>query len=155
LFVTKQKTKTMTEFATLYQTYRNAIFKKDVDAFAAIFDDKIRVFDMWEQWSYEGIDAWREMAIGWFESLGTDRDVVSFDNVQIDASGEMATLTAIVKFTAISEKGEELRYLQNRLTWVARKKEGSWKIIHQHTSGPIDLKTMKVVLNRSAPGKLP
>jgi uncharacterized protein (TIGR02246 family) len=138
----------MTELASLYQTYRNAIFRKDVDAFASIFDEKIRVFDMWEQWSYEGLDAWRELAKGWFESLGTDRDVVSFEDVQIEASDEMATLTAIVKFTAISEQGEELRYLQNRLTWVARKKKGVWKIIHQHGSSPIDPETMKVVLKR-------
>ena len=145
----------MTELASLYQIYRNAIFRKDVDAFASIFDEKIRVFDMWEQWSYEGLDAWREMAKGWFESLGTDRDVVSFDDVQIEASDELATLTAFVKFTAISETGEELRWLQNRLTWVARKKEGGWKIIHQHSSGPIDLKTLKVVLKRPGPGKRP
>jgi uncharacterized protein (TIGR02246 family) len=143
----------MTEVVSLYQTYRNAIFKKDVDAFVAIFDEKIRVFDMWEQWSYEGLDAWRAMVKGWFESLGTNRDVVSFDDVQIEASGEIATLTAIAKFTAISEKGEELRYLQNRLTWVARKKEGVWKIIHQHTSGPIDFKTMNVIFTRSVPAK--
>lgn len=138
----------MTELAALYQTYRNAIFRKDVDAFASIFDEKVRVFDMWERWSYVGLDAWREMAKGWFESLGTDRDVVSFEDVQIEASDEMATLSAFLKFTAISETGEELRYLHNRLTWVARKKEGVWKIFHQHSSGPIDPKTMNVILKR-------
>lgn len=138
----------MTELASLYQTYRNAIFKKDLDAFTSIFDEKVRVFDMWEQWTYEGLAAWREMAKEWFASLGTNRDVVSFDDVQIEASGELATLTAFVKFTAISETGEELRFLQNRLTWVARKKEEGWKIIHQHGSGPIDFKTMKVMLKR-------
>ena len=138
----------MTELASLYQIYRNAIFRKDLDAFASIFDENVRVFDMWVQWSYDGLPAWREMAKGWFESLGTDRDVVTFDDVRIEASDELATLTAFVKFTAISEAGEELRFLQNRLTWVARKKEGSWKIIHQHSSGPIDFKTMKVVLKR-------
>ena len=138
----------MTELSTLYQIYRNAIFRKDVDAFASIFDEKVRVFDMWEQWSYEGLDAWRQMAKSWFESLGTDRDVVSFDDVQIEASDELATLTAIAKFTAISEQGEELRSLQNRLTWVARKKDGIWKIVHQHSSGPIDFKTMNVILTR-------
>jgi uncharacterized protein (TIGR02246 family) len=138
----------MIELASLYQTYRNAIFKKDLDAFASIFDEKVRVFDMWGPWTYEGLAAWREMAKGWFISLGADRDVVSFEDIQIEASGELAILTAIAKFTAISEEGEELRYLQNRLTWVARKKEGGWKIIHQHSSGPIDFETMKVVLKR-------
>jgi ketosteroid isomerase-like protein len=53
-----------------------------------------------------------------------------------------------MKFTAVSEEGEELRYLQYRLTWVAKKKEGSWKIIHQHTSSPVDFETMQVILTR-------
>ena len=31
---------------------------KDVDAFAALFDVDVRVFDMWGVWSYDGIAAW-------------------------------------------------------------------------------------------------
>jgi ketosteroid isomerase-like protein len=103
---------------------------------------------MWGEWVYDGLDVWLEMAKGWFGSLGTDRDLVDFDEVQIDESGELGTITAIVKFTAVSEKGETLRYLQNRLTWIARKKEGVWKIVHQHTSGPVDFETMKVILQK-------
>ena len=138
----------MKELGSLFETYKNAVFQKDVEAFASVFDEKVRVFDMWQQWSLSGLAAWREMAKGWFASLGTDRDVVTFDDIQVEAADEMATATAFVRFAAVSEKGEELRYLENRLTWVARKKDGAWKIIHQHTSGPIDFPTMKVILNR-------
>jgi uncharacterized protein (TIGR02246 family) len=138
----------MTEIESLFETYKNAVFQKELEAFSSIFDEQVRVFDMWQQWSYEGLAAWREMAKGWFSSLGSDRDVVTFDDMKIEAAGEMALATAIVRFTATSEKGEALRYLEDRLTWVARKKEGTWKIIHQHNSGPIDFETMKVILRR-------
>ena len=138
----------MTELDSLFETYKNAVFQKDVEAFASIFDENVRVFDMWQQWSLDGLTAWREMAKGWFDSLGTNRDVITFEDIQIEATDEMATATAFVRFAAVSEKGEELRYLQNRLTWVARKKEEGWKIIHQHTSGPVDPKAMKVMLKR-------
>lgn len=138
----------MKEIESLFETYKNAIFQKDVDAYASVFDEGVRVFDMWQQWSYEGLAVWRKMANEWFSSLGTDRDVVSFDDIQINATGEMAVTSAIVTFTAVSEKGETLRYLQNRLTWVVQKKERGWKIIHQHTSGPVDFNTMKVILKR-------
>jgi uncharacterized protein (TIGR02246 family) len=138
----------MTGIESLLEIYKNAVFQKDVEAYTSIFDEKVRVFDMWEKWSCDGLDAWQEIAKGWFASLGTDRDVVTFDNIQIQATDELATATAFARFTAVSEKGEELRYLENRLTWVARKKDGIWKIIHQHTSGPVDFETMKVILKR-------
>jgi uncharacterized protein (TIGR02246 family) len=133
---------------SLLETYKSAFYQKDIDAFTSIFDENVHVFDMWVQWTYNGLAAWREMAKGWFESLGADRDVITFDNVQIEESGDLATVTAFVKFAAVSQKGEELRFLQNRLTWIARKKDGIWKIIHQHTSSPIDFSTMKVILQR-------
>ena len=133
---------------SLFETYKNAVFQKDAEAFAAIFDSNVRVFDMWVLWSYDGLTDWKEMAKEWFGSLGTERVVVTFDGIQIEESGEMALATAYVRFAAIAESGDEIRYLQNRLTWVARKKEGRWIIIHQHTSSPIDFGTMKVILKR-------
>jgi len=138
----------MKEIEAIFETYRNAVFQKDVESFASIFDEKIRVFDMWAPWTIDGLAAWREMAKDWFGSLGTERVVVTFDDIQMEAAAELATATAFVRFAAISETGEELRYLQNRLTWVARKKGKDWIIFHQHTSGPVDPDTMKVVLKR-------
>jgi uncharacterized protein (TIGR02246 family) len=138
----------MKEVEALFESYKNAVFQKDVEAFAAIFDEKVRVFDMWVLWNYDGLAAWRDMAKGWFGSLGTDRVVVTFDDIRIEADADLATATAFVRFAAISETGEEIRYLENRLTWVSRKKGNAWVIIHQHTSSPIDFGTMKVILKR-------
>jgi len=137
----------MKEIESLFETYKNAVLQKDVEAFVSIFDEGVRVFDMWE-WTYEGLTPWREMAKGWFGSLVNERVVVTFDDVEVQTAGEMAVASAFARFAAISEKGEELRYLQNRLTWVARKREGVWKIIHEHTSGPVDGETMTVLLKR-------
>jgi hypothetical protein len=41
-----------------------------------------------------------------FGSLGTDRVVVTFEDIQTEARGEMALATAYVRFAAISEAGE-------------------------------------------------
>jgi uncharacterized protein (TIGR02246 family) len=138
----------MQPIQSLFDTYKRAIFEKDLQTFCSLFDPNVRVFDMWQQWSYEGLAAWRKMAEGWFGSLGTDRDVVTFDDIQVQASGDLAAATAIVRFTAVSGEGNELRYLEERLTWIVRREEAAWKIIHQHTSGPIDFGTMKVILAR-------
>jgi ketosteroid isomerase-like protein len=138
----------MKELESFFDAYKTAVFEKDVDAFISLYDKNILVFDTWQEWTYEGLAAWKVMVKGWFESLGEVRDAVTFDNIQIHDKGDMALLTAIAKFTAVSENGEELRYLQNRLTWVAAKNAGDWKIIHQHISSPIDFETMKVILKR-------
>jgi ketosteroid isomerase-like protein len=138
----------MEAIESIFETYKNSVFQKNVEAFVSIFDEKVRIFDMWQRWSYDGLSDWREMVENWFDSLGENKDIVEFSDIQIQSTGEMAVVTAFVKFRAVSEKGEELRYLENRLTWVIQKKQNDWKIIHQHTSGPIDFQTMKVILQR-------
>ena len=132
----------------LLEAYATAVLHKDAAAYTSIFDENIRVFDMWQEWRYDGITAWREVAKDWFDALGADKDVVTFSDIEITEKGELALITAIAKCTATSEQGEALRYLENRLTWVAVKKGLTWKIIHQHTSSPIDFNTMQVVLKR-------
>jgi len=137
----------MQELQSLFDRYKQTVYQKDAEAFLDLFDENVRVFDMWA-WTYDGLAAWREMVTGWFANLGADRDVVTFDDVRIQQSGDMAVASAIARFAAVSEKGEELRFLQNRLTWVARQQNGVWKIIHEHSSGPVDGSTMKVLLHR-------
>lgn len=138
----------METIESLFEIYKNTVFQKDVETFTSIFDENVRIFDMWQRWSYDGLSDWREMVENWFDSLGENNDIVEFNDIQIQSTGAMAVATAFVKFTAVSDKGEELRYLENRLTWVLQKKKNGWKIIHQHTSGPIDFQTMKVILQR-------
>jgi ketosteroid isomerase-like protein len=40
--------------------YKAAARTKNVEAFLAIYDDDVHVFDMWGMWSLRGIEAWRE-----------------------------------------------------------------------------------------------
>jgi uncharacterized protein (TIGR02246 family) len=138
----------MKKIQNLLETYKIAVQQKDIEAYCSIFDEDVKIFDMWQSWSIDGLKAWRAMAKEWFASLGENIDVVTFDNVQIHLHGEMAHVSAFVRFTAVSPNGTELRFLENRLTWVIEKKVQSWKVIHQHTSGPVDFNTMKVILQR-------
>jgi uncharacterized protein (TIGR02246 family) len=133
---------------SVLDAYRGAVHAKDVDAFAAIFGDDVRVFDMWGRWSHDGIDAWREMAVEWFGSLGDERVRVDLENVQTVVGDDVAVVHAFVTFAGLSAEGEELRSLNNRLTWGLRKEEGAWKVVHEHTSAPVDFETGKVTLKR-------
>ena len=138
----------MSEVAAVLEEYRDAVHAKDVDRFVAIFADDVRVFDMWGTWSHNGIDSWREMAEGWFGSLGNELVRVEFDDVQTTVGDDVAVLSAFVTFTGLSADGDELRSLNNRLTWELRKTDGRWKVVHEHTSAPVEMATGKVDLKR-------
>jgi ketosteroid isomerase-like protein len=128
--------------------YKAAVFAKDVDSFVALYDADVSVFDMWRVWSYKGIAVWREMAAGWFGSLGTERVIVDFSDVQRIVAQDLAVVHAFVTYKAVTADGVDLRSLDNRLTATLRQKSDGWKIIHQHTSLPIDLETTKGIFKR-------
>lgn len=127
----------------ILKKYSQSILEKDLECFCSLYDDNVLVYDMWQQWTYKGIDEWKKNVQNWFSSLGELRDKVSFDEIEIVEKQEMALVTAIVRFAAIDQQAIELRFLQNRFTWVMCKKENLWKIIHQHSSSPIDFESMK------------
>jgi len=138
----------MSDVAALLESYRDAVYAKDVEAFVAIFADDVRVFDMWGTWSHDGIDSWREMAVGWFGSLGDELVRVEFDDVRTTVGDDTAVLSAFVTFAGLSADGAELRSMNNRLTWGLRKTGGAWKVVHEHTSAPVEMATGKVDLER-------
>ncbi|HEY6528623.1 MAG TPA: nuclear transport factor 2 family protein [Cellvibrionaceae bacterium] len=136
----------ITEFL---QAYKAAVYRKDVDAFVALYDEQIHVFDMWGAWESKGIAQWRALTLQWFSSLGEDKVVVGVDEAQGYAAGDFASGHAFLTFTAVSKEGQQLRSLNNRITIVLKNNGSSWKAIHQHTSAPIDFSTMQVELHKA------
>jgi uncharacterized protein (TIGR02246 family) len=118
--------------------YAAAVRAKDVDAFVGLYADDARNFDLWGEWSYDGKEALRGMVAEWFGSLADDEEVaVKFDEIRTEAGPDVGAVSAFTTFAALSPDGEELRSMNNRLTWVLRKDaDGTWKIAHEHTSAP-------------------
>ena len=116
--------------------YQAAVLAKDVDAFVALYADDVLIYELWGTWTHD-IVSWRAMAKGWFEFLGDQRSVVEANDVNITVSGDMALLTAFLTYRAVDASGQELRSLDNRLSWVARQRGGRWQVVHEHTSVPI------------------
>ncbi len=40
--------------ARVLRSYESAVLAKDIEAFMRLYDPKVRVFDAWGVWSYEG-----------------------------------------------------------------------------------------------------
>jgi ketosteroid isomerase-like protein len=135
-------------FKKYFNTYAQAILTKDLELFLSIFDENLEVFDMWEKWSLSGLSEWRQVTKEWFDSLDSERVIIEFSDVKEHVTEDMGYVTCFVKFQAQNLAGENLRYLDNRLTWVLKRKNKDWKIVHQHTSSPLD-NSAKVMLQRS------
>jgi ketosteroid isomerase-like protein len=62
---------------------------------------------------------------------------------------DLAVAHALVTFRGLSAEGDELRAMNNRLTWVLERRSGeAWRIVHEHTSAPADFETAKLILQR-------
>jgi len=129
--------------------YQAAVLAKDVAAFVAIYDDDAQIFELWGRWEHD-IASWREMAQGWFAFLGEERSVVEPRDVRTQVAGDMALLTATLTYRAVDPSGQELRSLDNRLSWVLRQRGGRWRVVHEHTSVPLAHEDGRGILKRPA-----
>lgn len=138
--------KTITRVLDAYQA---AVLAKDAVALMRLYDPKVRVFDAWGVWSYEGAPAWQRAVEAWFGSLGTERVKVTFDDVQASGGPDFAHVSALVSYSGQSAQGEPLRAMQNRLSWVLKTSGHVLRIVHEHSSAPIGFEDMKAILHRA------
>lgn len=131
------------------ESYKTAVYAKDVQAFMRLYDPGVRVFDTWGVWSYEGLAAWQRAIEAWFTSLGNERVNVMFEEVRTLAGKESAVVSAIVTYAGLSAEGKALRAMQNRLTWALRTSGHVLRIVHEHTSAPLGFEDAKAILQRS------
>jgi ketosteroid isomerase-like protein len=132
--------------------YRAAVLARDVEAFMRLYHPTVRVFDTWGVWLYPDASSWRTAVEGWFTSLGNEKVRASFSEVQITAEQPLAMVSAIVTYAAESARGEQLRSMQNRITWVLRETGHVLRIVHEHTSAPIGFEDFKAILTRTQQG---
>jgi len=130
------------------ETYKSAVLAKNAETFMHLYDPDVRVFDCWGMWSYEGAAAWRVAVEGWFSSLGSESVRVTFEDVQIITGQGFASMSAVVTYASVSAQGQELRAMQNRITWVLKTSGHVLRIVHEHTSAPVGFEDAKAILKR-------
>ena len=129
-------------------TYKSAVLAKNTETFMHLYDPEVRIFDTWGVWSYEGAAAWRVAVEGWLSSLGDETVRVTFENVRIIGEQGLASMSAIVTYAAVSAQGQELRAMQNRISWVLKSSGHVLRVVHEHTSAPVGFEDTKAILKR-------
>lgn len=130
-------------------TYKSAVLAKNAETFIHLYDPEVRVFDTWGEWSYEGAEAWKIVVEGWFSSLGNESVRVTFEDVKIVGEKGFASMSAIVTYVGITPQGQELRAMQNRISWALKTSGHVLRIVHEHTSAPIGFEDNKAILKRN------
>ncbi len=129
-------------------TYKSAVLAKNAETLMHLYDPEVRVFDAWGTWSYEGAAAWRVAIEGWFTSLGSETVRVAFEDLKILSGQGFASMSAIVTYAANSAQGQELRAMQNRISWVLKTSGHVLRVVHEHTSAPVGFEDAKAILKR-------
>jgi len=135
-------------FEVFLAAYADAVHAKDVAAFVGLYDDDLHVFDLWQDWSLQGLAAWRAMAEGWFASLGDERVVVTAAQAQGHTEGDLAFGHAFLTYAAYAADGRRLRSLDNRISVAMRRTAAGWKVVHEHTSVPVEHGSGRALMRR-------
>ena len=132
------------------QRYIDAVASRNASALVQLYDPKVRIFDAWGVWEYNGTPAWQIAVEGWFASKPTDKLQVSFSECTVVGTLDLAIMTAIVTYAGISVDSKETHSMQNRMTWILRTVGHNLRIVHEHTSAPIGFEDMKAILQKRA-----
>lgn len=138
---------TNAEIQLLIDTYKMSVYTKDYERLTNIYDHSVQVFDMWGNGYFKNRNEWGSVIKNWLTSLGNERVIVEFSEVTIQQEINMAFVCAFVFYKAVAENDNELRKMKNRLTWGLVKKDGAWRVLHQHTSVPIAFDTTKAIFD--------
>ena len=138
---------TLNPFTKMLSEYSAAVFEKNVGKYVSLYSDNVLIFDMWNDWYVQGLQQWRKMTEDWFASLDSEKVNVASTEIQFQQFGETIVGCAILRYAASDVEGLEIRHLNTRVSINMRNVDGEWKIFHQHSSAPIDGKSIQVKFN--------
>lgn len=121
-----------------FTIYKQTAWNKDIDSMIALYDNEVMIYDMWAKGYQTGLSEWSGVIKDWLSSLGEEKVNVTFEMITLHESGDVAFASALVSYQAIAPDGNILRSMKNRITLGFQNKNDVWKVIHQHTSAPIN-----------------
>lgn len=124
---------------SIIDRYAQAVYDKNLLDFLALYSEQAYIYDTWDHWSYASRDAWAENIDYWFKGLGDELVKVDYE-VQFSEEGEnFGVVVADMTFRAMDKDLQPLRQITNRFSFVLKKIDGEWKIIHEHSSLPVGM----------------
>jgi ketosteroid isomerase-like protein len=131
------------DIEALEDRFAAAFNAKDLDGIMKVYEPgpNLFVFDVVPPRAYVGWDAYRK---DWQDFLGTFKGPIkaTISDLDIFAEGDMGYSHRIQHVSGTDTKGKAMEFAV-RVTDVYRKIGGSWLIVHEHVSVPVDFDTGK------------
>ena len=138
----------MVQVSDFFSLYKKYAWDKDIKGMIALYADDVVIFDMWNDARLEGLTKWSNVIEQWLGSLKDERVNVIFDNIKIHTGEAISFASAIVGYQAISADNKILRSMRNRITLGFIRVDNGWKVVHQHTSAPIDTNLQAILADK-------
>lgn len=123
---------------SLLDSYSQAVKTRDIEGFLGIYDKAVTAFDAWDEWQYTGLHNWRAVPTDWFTEPGDDVFDAKFRDVYVEGDGDLLVVRGLIDYTS-EQMGPSV--MTNRFSWIVKVIDGEYKIIHEHTSLPVDRQT--------------
>jgi uncharacterized protein (TIGR02246 family) len=132
------------EVRQILDEVRDAAAAQDVDRILKNYDKDARLFDVRDTLQHKDLNSYRAY---WEECFRSTEDY-SYDihDVKIDMSGDWALCTMLNNAHGMTPDHNKIEAWL-RVTVCLRKKDGVWKVVHEHVSVPGDFLNMKLLDN--------
>jgi PhnB protein len=129
----------------LVESLAAALRKKDVAALSNCYAEDVVAFDLVVPLQRRGLAAVRKRAEEWFASF---EGPIGYEirEPTIRAAGDLAFYSGLHHVDATRKDGGKVD-MWIRVTAGLEKKDGAWRIVHEHVSTPFDMTTMKAALD--------
>lgn len=133
------------EIMQLLKDFEKAFRARDLDTIMALYSPDVIAYDIAPPLQYAGVAAYRKTWQNFFDAYEGPLDV-DFRDLQLGVSGNIVYTFSLERFTG-TLKGGQKSEIWVRVTDVYEKKDGRWRILHEHVSVPVDFATGKAVLD--------
>jgi uncharacterized protein (TIGR02246 family) len=132
------------EVRQILDEVRDAVAANDVDRILKYYDKDARLFDVRDTLQHKDLNSYRAYWNECFKSTnGFNYDL---HDVQIDVSEDWALCTMLSNTHGTDPDNKNVEAWL-RVTVGLRKKDGTWKVVHEHVSVPGDFINMKLLEN--------
>ena len=131
------------EVRILIEEFAAAARRVDQSWLAEHYAPAIRAFDAILALEFRGRDAYLEH---WRQCMEMCPGAMIFDlhGLEVDACGDLAVGHSLIRCGAVAPDGKEQAGWM-RCTQVWSRRDGRWRIAHEHFSAPFDPQTMQIM----------
>ena len=135
------------EIRALVQRLVTAAEAKDVSAIMAVYiaDESLSVFDITPPLQYVGAKAYTKAWEDFFVALPGPLEI-TIHKFNVTTDGSFGFSHQIDTWSGTDPEGKKVIFTM-RITFVYRKVNGKWRIIHEHGSVPVDVTTGRAELS--------